>query len=290
LAAIFNELNSFDKEVAMKKILTSLSLCVFLAATAYGGKLSLKFNGGGTYLMGGDFNKATVGWRDYEKTVLGPTETFVDNLKKIGLGFQSGAELLYEFSPSLAAGLEVGYLSASVESGFSRTWHSYKMTLTPTLSAIPITLNAHYFMPLGAKLKLHATAGAGAFLSHLNYKYDIEDTVYPYNGTWKPDMKTVFGAKAGVGLEYGLSDNIALTFDVTARYAEFKGFTGAWSGSYNGVENSGTGTLYYYESGGVYPLVGIYESLSSGGNYQNVREAKFSLSGVSALVGIRVKL
>ena len=274
----------------MKIIITSLSLCVFLAATAYGGKLSLKFNGGGTYLMGGDFNKATDGWRDYEKSVIGPTETFVDNLKKLGLGFQFGGELIYELSPSFAAGLEVGYLSASVESGFSRTWHSYKMTLTPTLSAIPITLNVHYFMSLGAKLKLHATVGAGAFLSHLNYKYEIEDTAFPYNGTWKPDMKTVLGAKAGVGLEYGLSDNLALTFDIAARYAEIKGFTGTWSGTYNGVEKSGPGTIYYYDYEGIYPIVAIYETLSSGGNYQNVREGKFSLSGVSALVGIRVKL
>ena len=103
-------------------------------------------------------------------------------------------------------------------------------------------------------------------------------------------MKAVFGAKTGVGLEYGLSDNLALTFDVAARYAEIKGFTGAWSGTYNGVDSSGAGTMYYYELGGTYPLIGIYESLSSGGNYQNVRAAKFSLSGVSTLVGIRVKL
>ncbi len=45
LGGFFNESNSFEKEAAMKKIATSLSLCVFLAATAYGGKLSLKFNG-----------------------------------------------------------------------------------------------------------------------------------------------------------------------------------------------------------------------------------------------------
>ena len=145
---------------------------------------------------------------------------------------------------------------------------------------IPITLNVHYFILLAAKLKLHATVGAGAFLSRLNYIYAIEDSAYPYNGTWKPDMKTVPGAKAGVGLEYGLSDNIALTFDVAARYAEITGFTGAWSGTYNGVEASGAGTMYYYELGGAYPMIGIYESLSSGGNYQNAREGKFSLSGV----------
>ena len=274
----------------MKKLMACLSLCIFLAATAYGANLSLKFNGGGTYLMGGDYNKAMDGWRDYEKTVLGPTETFVDNLKKLGLGFQFGGELLYELSPSISAGIEVGYLSAAVESSFSRDWHNYKLTLTPTLSAIPITLNIHYFMPFGSKLKLHAVAGAGAFLSNMNYKYDIQDSANPYNGTWKPKMKIVFGAKAGIGLEFMLSGNIALTFDVIGRYAEVKGFKGAYSGDYNGVQKSGTVTLYYYDYDGTYPLVGLYETAPSGIHIQNVREAKFSLSGVSALIGVRVNL
>jgi len=274
----------------MKKLVACLSLCVFLAATAYGAKLSLKFNGGGTYLMGGDYNKSMDGWRDYEQTVLGPAETFVDNMKKLGLGFQFGGELMYELSPSLAAGIELGYLSASVESWFSRTWHNYKLTLTPTLSAIPITLNIHYFMPFGSNLKLHAVAGAGACLSNLNYKYDIEDSAYPYNGTWKPKTKIVFGAKAGVGIELALSGNIALTFDVIGRYAEVKGFTGAYSGDYNGVPKSGTVTLFYYDYDGTYPLVGLYETAPSGSHIQNVREAKFSLSGVSALIGVKINL
>jgi len=274
----------------MKKLVACLSLCVFLAATAYGAKLSLKFNGGGTYLMGGDYNKSMDGWRDYEQTVLGPAETFVDNLKKLGLGFQFGGELMYELSPSLAAGIEVGYLSASVESWFSRTWHNYKLTLTPTLSAIPIMLNIHYYMPLCGKMKLHAVAGGGAFISRLNYGYAIEDTAYPYNGTWKPNNKTVFGAKAGIGIEYGLSANIALIFDIIGRYAEVKGFRGAYSGDYNGVQKSGTVTLFYYDYDGTYPLVGLYETAPSGPHIQNVREAKFSLSGVAALIGVRVNL
>jgi len=274
----------------MKKLMACLSLCIFLAATAYGANLSLKFNGGGTYLMGGDYNKSMDGWRDYEQTVLGPAETFVDNLKKLGLGFQFGGELMYELSPSLAAGIEVGYLSASVESWFSRTWHNYKLTLTPTLSAIPITLNIHYFMPLGASLKLHAVTGAGAFLSSLNYNYDIQDSANPYNGTWKPKMKIVFGAKAGVGLEFALTANIALTFDILGRFAEVQGFTGDYSGIYNGVAKSGTCTAFYYDFLGTYPIVTLHEIAPSGAAFQNVREAKFSLSGVSALIGVRVNL
>jgi hypothetical protein len=274
----------------MKKIAIGVFLGVFLAATVYGGKLSLKFNGGGMYLLGGDFNKSCDGLRDYEKSILGSTEKFVDNLKKLGMGFQFDAEVLYELNPSLAVGVEIGYLTASVQSGFERPAVSFKQTLTPTLSAVPITLNAHYFLPFGPKMMLDIVAGAGVFLSHLNYEYAIESTNYPYSGTWKPESKIAFGAKAGVGLEYSLSNNIALAVDIGARFAEITGFTGPWSGTYAGTDKSGTGTLYYYNYDGKYPLVGIYETLSSGGHYQEVREAKFSLSGLSALIGIRVKL
>ena len=274
----------------MKKFLTCLFLCIFLATAAYGGKLSLKFIGGGTYLLGGDYNKAMDGWRDYEKSIIGPTETLVDNLKKIGLGFQLGGELLYELSPSLTAGIEVGFLSASVESSFSRDWHNYKMTLNPTLSAIPLTLNVHYFLPVAAGLKLQAMVGAGAYFFSLNYKYDIEDISSPYGGTWKPKSKMVFGAKAGVGLELDLTANIALTFDVVGRLAEVEDLTGDWSGIYYGAPRSGTGTMFYSEIDGTYPVLGIFETLTAAGHYQNVRKAKFSLSGVSALVGFKINL
>jgi hypothetical protein len=274
----------------MKKILACLSLCAFLAATAYGGTLSLKFTGGGTYLMGGDYNKSMDGWYDYEQTVLGPAETFVDNLHKLGLGFQFGGEVIYELSPSLAAGLEVGYLSASVESSFSRTWHNYKMTLTPTLSAIPVTLNIHYFLPLGPELRLHATAGAGACLANLNFKYDIQDIYTPYGGAWKPDMKIAFAARAGVGLEFMISPRIALTFDILGRLAEVQGFVGEYSGLMDGVPYGGTCRAYCYDLLGSYPVIVLYENPPSGPSYPNVHEVKFSYSGLSALFGVRINL
>ncbi len=184
----------------------------------------------------------------------------------------------------------MGYLSASVTSHFERTWRNYKWTLNPTLSAVPVTLNLNYFMPLGEKLKLHAMVGAGAFISSLNYIYDIQSTVNPYGGTWTPDSKIVFGAKAGIGFEYPLAGIFVLTFDVTGRYAQIKGFTGPWEGIYSGVAKSGTATLYLYDYDGTYPLFGLYEAEPGGIHIQNVKEATFSLSGVSLLVGVKINL
>jgi hypothetical protein len=274
----------------MKKIVFFLIACVFLAATGYGEKLAVKLNLGGTYLMGGDYNKGITGFRDYELSVLGASETFVDSMKTLGLGYQFGVELLYNLNVNLAVGIEAGYLGASVTSHLERTWHNYKWTIEPTLTAIPVTLNIHYFKPLGKKMKLHATVGAGAFISSLDYIYNIQDSANPYNGTWTPDSQTVFGAKAGIGVEYPLAGKLFLTFDVTGRYAQVKGFTGAYAGIYHGAAASGTGTMYIYDYDGTYPVFGIYSSAPSGSHLQNVREATFSLSGVSLLVGVKINL
>lgn len=274
----------------MKKFVLCLLLCGFMAMAGYGEKLAVKLNLGGTYLLGGDYNKGITGFRDYELAVLGASETFVDDMKTLGLGYQFSTELLYNFNPNLAIGIEIGYLGASVTSHLERTWHNYKWTINPTLSAIPLTLNIHYLKALGNKMKLHAMAGAGAFISSLNYVYNIEDTANPYNGTWTPDSQTVFGAKAGVGIEYPLAGKLFLTFDVTGRYAQVKGFTGPYEGIYHGTAASGTGTMYIYDYDGTYPVFGIYSSAPSGAHLQNVREATFSLSGMSLLVGVKINL
>ena len=274
-----------------KKTLAFLSLVVLLAASAQAGKFSLKFQVGGTYLMGGDYNKNMDGWRNYELSVIDPSETFVDNLKKIGLGFQLGGELLYELSPSFSAGIEIGYLKASVESWFSRTWHNYKMTLNPAFSAVPILLNVHYFYALGGALRLHASAGAGVFLTHIVYGYAFEDTATPYHGTWTAKDKIVFGAKAGIGVEYGIASNLVLTFDIIGRLAQGQGYTGEYSGEFDGSPYSGAATAYYFDRDGQYPNIVFYSSPPvENATHQNVRDAKFSFSGLAALFGVKITL
>lgn len=276
----------------MKKFVLCLLLCVFMAMVGYGEKLAVKLNLGGTYLMGGDYSKWMTGFRDYELSVLGASETFVDSMKKLNLGYEFGAEMLYNFSPSLAIGIEAGYLSASVTSHLERTWHNYKWTVNPTLSAIPLTLNIHYFKPIGKKIKLQAMAGAGVFLANYEMNYIIEDTAYPYSGTWSPDSQAVFGAKAGIGIEYPISKKLALTFDVNGRFATVEGFSGPYEGIRKGLPYSGIGTqyFYYYDAEGKYPLLGVFDSEPSGDHYNNLRLARYSLSGVSLLVGVKINL
>jgi hypothetical protein len=272
------------------KALIVLFLCVLSVGLAQAGKISLKFSLGGTYLLGGDFNKIMDGWRDYEQTVLGPEETFTDNLDKLRLGFQGSVEALYELSPRLSAGIEVGFLRASVTSGFSRTWNDYRMTLTPTLSGIPILLNVHYFLPLGGPLKLQASIGGGILLAHFNYEYRYENLTLPYNGTWVPEDQVALAVKAGIGVEYALSDSFALTFDLFGRYAEISDLTGEYSGVFNGSPYSGVATAYYYDNNGLYPTVVLYSTPPTGSHVQNLRKAAFSFSGLGALFGVKITI
>ncbi len=274
----------------MKKPLLDIFLLSFLATVAYAERITLRLNFGGTYFLDGDYNLAMDGMRNYEHMVLGPTENFIDNLKKFGLGYQIGGQLLIPVSTKFAIGIEINYLNTSVVSGFERDWHSYNWTLSPTLSSIPMLLSVNYITPLGGKIDLHLSAGGGAFFSSLNYTYDIEDSVHPYSGTWTPDSKTVLGARAGIGLEFELSKKFALTFDISGQFAEIAGFSGSWEGIYSGIRKSGTGILYRYDYDGQYPMIGIYDIPPVGTHFQNVQKAKFSLSGISSQIGIKIPL
>jgi len=272
------------------KLFVVMLVCAFAAANAQAGTLSFKFNLGGTYLIGGDYNKTMNGWRDYEQTVLEPTETFTDNLKKLGLGFQGSVEAIYELSPRLGVGIEAGYLGATVTSGFSRTWNDYHMTETPRLSGVPLLLNVHYTLPLSGPWKLQVTAGGGILLTHLELDYNYENLTLPYHGTWIAENQTTPVFKAGFGLEYALSNTIALTFDLFGRYAEIKDLTGEYSGVFNGSPYSGTATAYYYDLVGTYPWLVLYADPPSSANAENVRTAVFSFSGLSALFGVRITI
>jgi opacity protein-like surface antigen len=274
----------------MKKSLVVLSVVLLVPLLSFGGDFSLRLSGGAATLMGGDFNKAQTGIRDYVNSIRQSTDTFSDNLKKLGWGGQFEAEFLYEFNPGFSFGLSAGYLTASVTSGFTR--NAYELMLNPSLSVVPVLANLHWAKPLGAKLNLHLAAGAGPFITKVTYDYrETFSASSQYSGTYKPKGSTVFGAQAGAGLEMGLTKNVFLTLDVKGRYAQINKLTGSWSGTYYGSPRSGdNATLYVYEYDGKHTLIGIWDKEPSGVHVQNVREASISMSGVVGLVGLRIAL
>jgi len=283
----------------MKRTLVVLCLCCVLASYGFGSGFSLKLSGGLNYLMGGDYNEIIQGLNDAFRNT---TSWSVSNdLKKLNLGWNAGAEFIMNVTENLGVGLGVGYISASNETTLTATIGAESLgdTYRPSISAVPITLNFHYFLPIGPTMNVHFFAGPGVYFGSVKFENEVSIPMLARDLTYsiKPDGSTVLGVQGGLGLELGLSTNIFLVFDVQGRVANFANLKGPWteSGTVFGVpiSQSRTGTLWYKEvliGGTYYAGWDIDSAQPTGTDLRNVHAASFSLSGVSAQLGFRIAL
>ena len=283
----------------MKKALLGVLLSLSLTVFAFSGGFSIKVNGGANFLMGGDYNKIVDGLNDDWLSASGVT--IVGALDKLSMGWNFGAEFIYNISDQMGVGLGVGYITASNESTLTATAYGIQLTetLTPSVSAIPITLNFHYFMPVGDMMNVHFTFGPGLYIS--TFKWDLYEAlgttadpdIINVTAAYEPDGVVGFGFQGGLGIEFALSPSISLCLDVLGRMASLSGFSGPWTqtGYVGGtpINDSGTGTFYYYEYGG-YADYSISNTMPSGSGVSNAREASLSLSGVVAQFGIKINI
>jgi hypothetical protein len=283
----------------MKKLFFIGVLCLSLATAGFSMGFSIKATGGLSLLMGGDYNTIVADQNALAHTLTGST---VDTeFSKLGMGLDFGGEFILLFTDSMGIGLGAGYITASKEStlGLHDGAFSWSRTYTPSVSAIPFTLNFHFFLPLGSSLRLHFFAGPGLYLTTV--KFDDNTTIPTwltnYTQSFTPDSKLVFGFQGGLGIEIGLSRNIALLLDTAGRYVNISGLTGPWelTGTFLSLPippgTTGTGTFYYAEAqdGGVYyAYQTVRTTVPSGPTIRNAREGSFSLSGIQFQTGIRI--
>ena len=283
----------------MKKTLVVLCLCFILASYGFGSGFSLKLSGGLSYLMGGDYNEIIQGQNDFYHNAT--TLSISNDFKKLNLGWNAGAEFIVNFTDNLGLGLGVGYISASNETTLTGSIGVVSLgeTYRPSISAVPITLNFHYFLPIGPTMNVHFFAGPGVYFGSVKFENEISVPVIltDITSSVKPDSSTAFGFQGGLGLEIGLSSNIFLVFDVQGRVASFSNLKGPWtvSGTAFGIpiSLSGTGTLWYEElldSGTYYADWDVNTTQPTGSYLRNVHAASNSLSGVSAQLGFRIAL
>ena len=279
----------------MKKAILGVFLCLSLAVLGFSQGFSIKVNGGANFLMGGDYNQIVQGVNDFWHASSGVTVS--SDLKKLSMGWNFGAEFIYNFTDQMGLGLGVGYITASNESTIAMSLGAATQSYTyrPSASVIPITLNFHYFLPIGDTMKIHFSAGPGLYISTFTFEnqWELPILLIDLTQIFSPDGVKAFGFQGGLGLEIDLSPGISLCVDVLGRMANMSGLTGGWTvaGTIFGipVSDSGTGTLYYYESGG-YPSGTIDDTLPSGSGISSAREASVSLSGVCALVGLKINI
>ncbi len=265
---------------------------------------TLKATGGYGTMTTGDYN--TMGnsmfqfLNDMGDLYAGtPTGEF----KKLNLGFEFEAEVILNLSAGFGLGVGVGYIMRSNESTMGLTiplQGSLSMSISPDVTAIPISLSAYYFAPRMVSLKPYAYAGLGYYIGRIEAvtRTDIVPLTPPAAWT-KTDAKIKdqgFGFHVGGGLEFKLVPKVSLFIEGKARYCKLT----SWEGDESYIDSDGltdetSGKLWYYEgqspeTGGWYSQIGLQEDQPTGTGIRNVREFKADFSGIVFRVGIIIRL
>lgn len=280
----------------MKKAFIGIILCFSLAVFGFSMSFSVKVNGGANFLLGGDYNRIA---EDANHPVYGPLPMATSGeIKKLSLGWNFGAEFIVNFTDSMGVGLGVGYLTASNDSSLTATIGplSESWNFKPSVSVIPITLSFHYSLPLSRVFSAHFTAGPGFYISSFKFenRYIMPLLFTDLTETFTPNTKVFFGAQGSLGLEFAMSPSVSLTLDVMGRLANMVNLAGTheFAGMFLGVTGSlsfNNHMFYYYEDGGRAHYA-IQADMPTGAGIINAREASVSLSGICAMVGIKINL
>jgi hypothetical protein len=249
--------------------------------------------------MGGDFNAYVDSYNSEVKAA--PLVSVNHPLERMTTGMTFTAEAIYHLSDSFGIGVGSGFISASKTSTLMATLFifNYAETLHPQISAVPLTLNLHYFQPIGSRVNFHAFVGPALYFSKVIYERRLNFPAELVNvlDSFKPEGTTALGFQGGLGLEIKLSDRVFLLAEACGRMLRISGLTGqeTGSGTVGGLPLNAvrTSTLWYYES---YGLAGTDINLSMETDRpsplfaRNVREAAFSLGGITFQAGLRIRL
>jgi opacity protein-like surface antigen len=292
----------------MKRALLWSAVLWLFVSVGFTQQSSIKLSGGIGYATGGDLNATIQGVSDLRRDLDGAT----GELKPLNLGMNFDVEFIHHFTPNIGLGMGIGYFQASKESGPSSSEIGvpgyYKMSsaysITPNFSAIPITLNLHYYQPVGPKLRFDLHGGLGYYLTRLSFSsHDVlSDQFFDMlSENWTEDIvfkstKGGFGFQGGIGIEFDVTPKIAIVLDGSGRFASVSGFKGEFtfkqSGDYAGEESAidyyfWTFDETFYSS--TYTQYDFYNEKPEGEDITKAKEGSVSLSGFVVTLGIRIK-
>jgi len=169
-------------------------------------------------------------------------------------------------------------------------------------AAMPLGLNLYYSLCPASRINLFVDLGLGWYAGKMTKKY-IDTTFQSDGGTyfgtlyWSVDNDFSLGFQGGLGLEYGVTDELALVVELQGRFARISSLKGKMRVMSNNSLSEGTGTLYYYQwawfgTGPWYRELLVNENPPEGAFFsvKDVREARLDLSGFALRIGLRVRL
>jgi opacity protein-like surface antigen len=263
---------------------------------------TLKLGGGAGSWNGGDINDFFLDFNTRLNNTAGLIvgADVVGQISELNFGPDFEAEFILELPKNFAIGIGIGYMVRSGDdtSEISLFAVSESIGIETRFTAVPITLNGYFNLPLGAKSKAYVKAGVGYYIGKSTYFVRQEARILGLPPAWQEDegdaSSNAFGFQGGVGIEFNLSDSVALFFETVGRYANLKNWKGQNRyNDYLGFSQSESVDWYYAEefddtTQKWYRTVQITEEAPSGSYYRNVRSGEVSYTGVVLRLGIKI--
>ena len=264
--------------------------------------LTLKLGGGAGSWNGSDINNF---FRDFNMRMnntagLVVGADVVGQIEELNYGPDFEGEFIIELPKNFAVGIGIGYMVRTGDDTTEISLYdvSESIGIETQFTVVPITLNGYFNLPLGTKTKAYVKAGVGYYIGKSKYFVRQEARISGLPPVWWEDegdaSSNAFGFQGGVGIEFNLSESVALFFETTGRYANLKNWEGQNRyNDYLGVSESESVDWYFAEEyDGTtrqwYRTVQIIEEEQSGDYYRNVRKAEISYSGVGLRLGIKI--
>jgi opacity protein-like surface antigen len=260
---------------------------------------ALKFTGGMSYMLLGDWNDFMRGWTDNCNDVANEVGgTMEGEFKSIRWGLDFEVDVIINLNPRFGITIGSGYISGKKEPDGKKIIQTLpdetiRLNHDMKISAIPVKLGVYYCLYRSSKFRFFVSGGIGYYFVKTSEVYANE-----WDGNWSHENQSAkgegVGFQGGMGLELDIFKNIAIVVEGYGRYAKIKDFMGErdWSMSF-GPSGSRKGGLYYFDLDtpyGLLPYIEINSGTPGGLNRRNVRKATVDLSGFTVRIGFKIRL
>jgi hypothetical protein len=270
---------------------------LFLGIQAHALEIHLKLGGGLGWFNPDDVNRTLRDWVEWQKLESSRKDTWTylgGEEPQIRLGYSFEGELQFFITGRLAVSVGSGFLysdltAADTEIRIDKPQGLTLLVQPRTLSALPLIFSVYYHVPLTARFRAYAKAGAGfVWAKHVEREGSKKETAKNFNYSLEENASasdTTY--QAGLGLDFSLESSVRFFLEGSYRWMRVSGFNG----------DAGTGetaTLYNFEE--YSPDLDYWQAknrLSSlppeGDTFRSVRETEVDFSGFSLILGVSIK-
>ncbi len=244
---------------------------------------------GGSYAIGGDLNKGSLGLGDFYRSALGISKK--SDLKPAHYGFSFGGEFSISMTSRLSLGIAIESFQSQKESlaDFSQVTQTYMLKTRPKLSAVPVGITASYALfPV-----LYIKGGISYYFAKCSYFYQIREQEHIQEWQGEASARGL-GLRGGLEFATQIAPHLNLIAELTGRFAKIGGFRG--KDTFQDTSDqilTEEGTLYLIQAEvseqQSYPLLFIRESKPNEAGVIDAKEAQVDFSGVSLRIGISVR-